>query len=356
LLIEEDDKVASGGYMASGRPAPSSAYRELMRVNLYNTATTPVLLDGITSVYSEPFSSDVLITEDATKLSNGGENIAIKRNATRLSIEARPLIDANDTLFLDLYNMRQAGYRLEIASANFDPAANLTATLVDRMNNTYTPLTLNSTNNISFTVTSSATSSNDRYMIVFKQAGALPVNFESVNASESGNDHQVTWTTGVESQMDHYEVEHHNGNGTFTSVGKVAAKNVDRSSYRFMHISPIGNIHYYRIKGVEQTGRVKYSTVVVLRKGKASATVQVYPNPVADHKMNIRFTSMDADLYDVVLINLQGKKVFETKVRHEGGNAVKSVELPQNLAAGIYIMQLGGKDGVMMRERIQIDN
>jgi hypothetical protein len=356
LLIEENDKVAEGGYLAMGRPEPTTAHRELIRVNLYNTASSSTLLDGVTSVYSQPYSSDVLISEDASKLDNGGENIAIKRSSKRLAIEARPLIDVNDTVFLDIYNMKQANYRFEVSSVNFDPAANLTATLVDRMTGTYTPLTLNAVNNFNFNVTQSATSYNDRFMIVFKQAGALPVTFESINATESGNDHIITWKTGVEAQMDHYEVEHHTGNGTFETIGKVAAKNVDGSTYKYVHLGPSGNLHYYRIKGVEQTGRVKYSTIAVLRKGRVEANVQIYPNPITDHKVNVKFTSMDADMYEVVLINLQGKKVMETKIRHEGGSAVKQIEVPLSLASGIYIMQVGGKEGVLLRERVQIDN
>ncbi|MFM2146266.1 MAG: hypothetical protein RL732_1102, partial [Bacteroidota bacterium] len=353
VKVEENDKVSSG-YRSSAVVGKILNYREILRVNLYSGATAPVLLDGVAAAFSLPYKKAVSSDEDAIKLSNASENIALKRDGNRLAIESRPLVEGRDTLYLDMYNLKTGNYQLQVLGGNTAIGTSLTAKLVDLSNGTATPLNLSTTTSINFST--SSTTLSDKYAIVLEPTAALPINFTSFKVAEKGVDNVLEWTAGTESQIEHYEVEYHDGAGTFASIGSVKANNVDNSTYSWTHRNPVGVVQYYRIKAVEQTGRVKYSTVAVIRKGRGMSRIQFYPNPVEGNQFSISIQNLAKDVYTVKLLNLQGHKVMELKVTHGGGSLTRSIDVPQNIASGMYVLQVSGLKGVLLREQIRIQH
>ena len=152
------------------------------------------------------------------------------------------------------------------------------------------------------------------------------------------------------------EVESHNGNGQFETLTSVAAQNVDHSSYSWTHRNPAGAVQYYRIKAVEQSGEVKYSSVVTVRREPGISSVQVYPNPAVDHKISLNFQNMERGVYKVILITLQGNTVMKENVTHGGGSTRFSLQLPKEIAAGYYILQVGIDEKVLLREKVQVQH
>jgi hypothetical protein len=253
-----------------------------------------------------------------------------------------------------MYNLKTGNYQLQVLGGNTAIGTSLTAKLVDLSNGTATPLNLSTTTSINFST--SSTTLSDKYAIVLEPTAALPINFTSFKVAEKGVDNVLEWTAGTESQIEHYEVEYHDGAGTFASIGSVKANNVDNSTYSWTHRNPVGVVQYYRIKAVEQTGRVKYSTVAVIRKGRGMSRIQFYPNPVEGNQFSISIQNLAKDVYTVKLLNLQGHKVMELKVTHGGGSLTRSIDVPQNIASGMYVLQVSGLKGVLLREQIRIQH
>jgi hypothetical protein len=355
VKVEENDKVGSG-YTSSAVVAKMLNYREILRVNLYSNAATPVLLDGVAAAFSLPYKKEVLSEEDAIKMDNDIENIALKRDGNRLAIESRPLVDKKDTLYIDLYNLKAGSYQLQIGPGNSAVTTAMSAWLLDLSNGTRTPLSLGSTNTVTLNVSSGTTALSDKYAIVLEPAASLPITFTSIKVAEKGVDNMVEWTSGVESQIDHYEVEYHDGSGKFESIGTVKAKNIENSTYSFIHRSPAGVVQYYRVKAVEISGRSKYSIVAVIRKGSGKGRIQFYPNPVEGNQFSVSIQNLPKDVYTVKLLNLQGLKVMEQKVTHGGGSLTRSIDVPQNIASGVYVLQVSGLKGVLLREQIRIQH
>ena len=132
---------------------------------LVATSNTPVLMDGVAEVYNDSFS-DSVDWDDATKLNNFYENIALKRYNQYLAIETRPTPIKTDTMFIDLWGLKTRTYLIQTLPESI-PAAVQEAWLIDNYLNTQTQINLTGETLYSFTPTSNSKTYSDRFAIVF---------------------------------------------------------------------------------------------------------------------------------------------------------------------------------------------
>jgi len=110
-------------------------------------------------------------SEDAMKLMNSGENIAINESGNDLSIDGTTLPTANDVIALKLGNVvENTTYTLKVDATNFT-APGLQAFIKDALTNAEVPVE----NAVSFTPSKDIASYKDRFSIVFKQSKIVPV-------------------------------------------------------------------------------------------------------------------------------------------------------------------------------------
>jgi hypothetical protein len=124
-----------------------------------------ILVDGVGAGFGKRFSTNV-DKDDATKLWNFNENIALARNGKALAIEFRPLPDSTDTLFFRLY-LKQQPYLLQFFSANLPANIPGQVWLVDKYLNLQTEINIMDTALYSFTPNSDTNSYRNRFMLVF---------------------------------------------------------------------------------------------------------------------------------------------------------------------------------------------
>lgn len=97
------------------------------------------------------------------------------------------------------------------------------------------------------------------------------------------------------------------------------------------------------------------NTVTPVRDLNGVRGFAVYPNPVAaGSRLQLEFRNRTAGNYQVVLFNITGSQVLQRTVQHGGGTAVQAVELPSNLAAGTYIAEITGSNGVKEQVKVTI--
>ncbi len=119
---------------------------EVLRTTLYlKNKDTSILADGVLAEYNNNFSKDVT-AEDAPKFANINENLAILRAGQSLSIERRPLVDGNDTMFLNLTNTTSRSYTFTFEPTNISSV--VAAWLEDAYLKTSTPVSLNTANSV----------------------------------------------------------------------------------------------------------------------------------------------------------------------------------------------------------------
>ncbi len=102
---------------------------------------------------------------------------------------------------------------------------------------------------------------------------------------------------------------------------------------------------------------------IVFRAGTVTPVVDlngargfaVYPNPVpAGSPLQVEIRNRVAGTYQFVLYSSTGVQVAQRVVQHGGGTAVQSVQLPQQLPAGMYIAEFTDAKGGKQQLKINI--
>ncbi len=168
------------------------------------------------------------------------------------------------------------------------------------------------------------------------------VRFDAIKINK--NDAQLSWSTANESNVLQYEVEvSTDGNGSFVSLGTVAAKNANASSYTYTDaMANKKGTYYYRIKQIARDGHASYSATRMIRFGETGLTVSAYPNPVNNELMVVAETDTPA-LLQWKLTDAAGRIALQGKWQMNS-IAEKWRINTRSLATGIY--QLILNDGV----------
>jgi hypothetical protein len=313
-------------------------------MNLKNPDGSVTLLDGVVGKFNNSYSEQ-LGDEDAKKIMNVEENIGIIRNGNILSAEGRPLVDQNDTMFLNMVNMKVGNsYEFTFQPSNFN-APLVNAFLEDSYLNTATPISLSNPTTVNFSITTDANSSADnRFRVIFRTASTLPVNFTGVKAVAGTNSVSVQWNVATEDNISAYEVERSSNGTSFAKVGTVAATNNNgvANSYKWIDNTPVAGTNYYRIKVVEKSAASFYSSVVSAKISNTKSGVSVYPNPVKGNTLNVQLNMQQAGRFTINIYSTTGQLVQAKAVDHVGGFLNVQVTLSANAAKGIYQVQVVG--------------
>ncbi len=192
MQFKEDDKTATESNVF-GKVSPGDNTTVYANLMLQDSVT---LLDGVATVFNNTFSSNI-DANDATKLWNFNENIALVRNDTTLAIEFRQIPRLTDTLFYRLY-LAQQPYSLKIFFALPDYLP-LRAWLADNYLHTQTEINLSDTTFYNFTPNPDTNSYRNRFMLIFDhQFNATPVPVTKItnqkNPGVTGNANHISIT------------------------------------------------------------------------------------------------------------------------------------------------------------------
>ena len=141
------------------------------------------------------------------------------------------------------------------------------------------------------------------------------------------------------------EVERSADGRSFSSIGTVAARNAGAATqaYRFDDTRALSGWNYYRIKSVDNDGRIRYTSIVKVMLGKAASSITVNPNPVEGERMNLQLLNQPAGRYTLRLLTMDGRSVLTRTIEHAGGNATQQITLPRLMANGQYSLEVMGE-------------
>lgn len=318
-------------------PTVEQLITNLMIVNPGNIES---LADGIRVSFDDSYSADT--TDDVEKMGNFAENISSYRETKKLIVENRPMIGAHDTIFLRMTNVGIKNYRFQLGTLDF-VQTNVIGYLQDAFTGTNTLLDLSgSINNVDFNVTSNpASAAPGRFMIVFGPGAPLPISFIGIKAYQQAANIAVEWKVASELNMKNYEIEKSTDGSTFSKAGTQTAtgNNNNDITYNWLDVNPVLGNNFYRVKGIANSGEIKYSGIAKVTIGKAVPGITIYPNPVTNKMINVQFSGMDKGIYQIRLINSIGQVVFIHQLTHTGGNATQTIVMP-NVAGGNYKLEI----------------
>ena len=347
LTFKEGAKTTGSGVVSVAPPVPTPQ----LRVNLYgvNTDNSTYIADGLLINYADNYSNTV-DDMDGIKQTNSSENLSIKAPGKLLVVERRHSITDKDTIFLNLTGVSVRKYRFEFLSDElYHPG--LTAFLLDNYLHTSTPLYVDGTTDVDFSVTSIAASyAANRFMIVFSQLSTLPVTFTSVKAYNKDKNINVQWTVDNEMNMKQYETEKSTDGSQFTnlSITAATANGGHSANYLVTDTHPVQGYNYYRIKSVDINGKAAYSSIVKVMMGSDKQEISVYPNPVVNGIINLHFTNQPAGNYNIRLLNKSGQVIINQEINHAEGTGTENIQLEKRAPHGIYQLEVTKPEGIQI--------
>ncbi len=337
LVITEANKTTGNTNVFRTQTGTSTMGIQLF---LASNAAAGTSQDGANVLFNSSFSNAVN-DDDAGKFTNIDENIAVERGNSLMSIERRDLpANPSDTVFLKAWQLAQSNYTLRIASASF--GAGMDAFLQDTYLNSETQLDLNGTSDVNFTTTAVAASmAANRFRIVFRSNGALPVSITSLKAFQKNAGVQVEWNTVNELNMAAYEVEKSTDATSFAKAGTVTA--TGSSTYNWFDANPVNGSNYYRIKLVDKNGTSRYTQVVNVKIGGMKNSFAIAGNPVRNKTITLQMENVEKGSYTVTVFNSLGQTIASRTISHAGGSATETIALG-NVAAGTYQLSIIGNN------------
>jgi Secretion system C-terminal sorting domain len=168
-------------------------------------------------------------------------------------------------------------------------------------------------------------------------SGVLPAILKSFKA-ELYRPFEVTvsWTTITEYNNELFEVERSSDIKTWYTIGSIASKgnSLSESDYNFFDKTPASGINYYRLKQIDKTGAVEYSSIAKITN-RNSGKIAVYPNPARNNATIYSSSSFNSNQL-IQLFNVNGALVKSLGVK--GGNIIS---LPlDNIGAGVYLIRI----------------
>jgi hypothetical protein len=343
-----------GGDQSNG----TTGNRQFLRSALYAVQNgQPSLADGNVLAMDHGYTNDYT-AEDALKMGNSGENFGILCKDKNLSIEARKPFVESDTIFYTLNNLRRQTYEFRFGPENIQ-APGLSAWLVDRFQNNSSSVSLSDSTFISFTVTSDAASAAaDRFILVFKQLAPVPVSFTHIAANRlNAKRINVSWKVDNETEIARYELERSANGRDFEKINtQVAlANNGSSSNYAYPDEDPLETDNFYRVRSIGIDARTQYSAIVKVGPLKGSAQISIYPNPVINKKINLRFNNMPSGLYTLQLSNKLGQVIYRQSTSVAGNNMAMTIEPGGQLVRGTYQLLITSELGEKKVLQVMVD-
>lgn len=166
----------------------------------------------------------------------------------------------------------------------------------------------------------------------------LPIELAYFNANKKGDFALLNWTTHLEKDAKHFEIEKSTNAKDWATIGKVMANEFDTKevkNYNFLDKNTIIGINLYRLKLVDNNGEYKYSEVRQLVFDLIN-TLEIYPIPAKDY-LNIKGLKAGQK---VIIYNSLGQELRHLEFNINGNFEINI----QNLPAGNYYLAVYNND------------
>lgn len=193
---------------------------------------------------------------------------------------------------------------------------------------------------------------------VFPSQSTLPVQLLSFTGNYRNQNTTLSWEVENMQNFSHFEVERSSDGASYATIAAKQPVGDPAVRATYQHIDNLsavaGNVFYYRLKMVDNDGKFKYSSIILVRKeGKTITGINISPNPMVSGDMiTVRFEAASNATVDFKLVDMTGRVVItqQNKVS-EGTNSV-SISKLDRLQPGMYILQMNDGSAVQTTKLI----
>lgn len=181
---------------------------------------------------------------------------------------------------------------------------------------------------------------------LYRQNTTLPVTLVSLDAVNRGSAIELTWKTAYEEHLLRFEVERSSDGHTYIHAGSVAAVRTGTGirNYTYTDVSAWKGKNYYRLKIVDEDGKISYSATVTAPV--FSTAVAVFPNP-ATASVTVWNLPADEETH-IQLIDMGGRMVLSRRIRQ--ASAVLDI---REQPAGVYMLKIITAGKVLVKKIVK---
>ncbi len=314
------------------------------------------------------------IKANGNNLGNVTTSIYINGGPVREDAQHRLYLDRNVTITPQTQPSTPVDIRLYLKKSEFEALRDATNSLnqpsgvtsiadltLFKNSDPCGPVVVNSANNIPATAAQwgdnyvlSASISSFSSFYVKASAAVLPVTLTHFAGNIVQHDAILYWQTAAEQNMTGYEIERSTDGNGFVKIGdRITASNGSNgSSYQLRDPKVFDLIRgkiYYRLKMIENNGKLTYSEIAVLSLNVDKGTI-LYPNP-ASEQLFLEIT-LPGRIVEFEIVDLSGKIVrSEKRVAVTGRNRL--IFSVSNLPKGIYFMRYDDGKGIQTKKFVK---
>jgi hypothetical protein len=179
--------------------------------------------------------------------------------------------------------------------------------------------------------------------MIFRQPGALPLNFITLDVSGTAEGITTHWKAGNESGISAYEIQYSDDGIHFQTAATVPVNPFNNGNYSWNSSKPAPGYTYYRIKIMETNGQNTVSQIAQIYIPAAKVSISVAPNPVANGSLELHFNNEPGGHYFLRLLNTAGQTVFSHLINFKGGTGIESIS-KISFPKGIYQLEITKPD------------
>jgi hypothetical protein len=185
-----------------------------------------------------------------------------------------------------------------------------------------------------------------QWMLQYSRGGIsnpLPIKLVSFTADLLSGmpEVQLNWSTSYELDNQYFLVQRSADGQQFSTIDTTAATDSEiGSAYSYIDAHPLSGANFYRLEQVDRDGTGTYSPILLVTVGKASADLQLSPNP-ADATVYLEMGGDVSGSLQVKLLDVQGRSLRNWVIQKTAGNWNQALDV-SGLPAGSYFIQVLG--------------
>lgn len=152
----------------------------------------------------------------------------------------------------------------------------------------------------------------------------------------SNNQVGLSWQSGQETNLSHYEIERSSDKSHFEKIGSVEAHG-SAFSYTYNDAHPFAGENYYRLKIIDQDKQFTYSDVINVKTPVLLSIGEVYPNP-SNELVHLPVVCEKKSKVQVQILNTLNQVVLNQDEMLESGSNDITLAV-QHLAKGNYVLK-----------------
>jgi len=180
-----------------------------------------------------------------------------------------------------------------------------------------------------------------------QDASLLPLSFLSLWLEKTEEQEVlIQWKTALEENVSHFIIERSRDGQRFEKIDRLNASNsIHGDHYEILDKEPLNAYNYYRIRAVDFSGEITYSSIQGIRIDNGSTYAIAFPNPIGTSgdihlKANIAEEAI-FDLYDINGRLLRRTLFYQTAF----------IQMP-SLPAGTYSYRIHSKGNILKEGRL----